>query len=52
MYGPYAITTWRSTNFWSGLDKQGREWVLFRDFVRKMEKTESDSTLSANALRF
>lgn len=52
MYGPYVLMCFRSEHFWTGLDKMDHQWLLLRDFVRKMEHAESRPWSAPHTLRF
>lgn len=41
-FGYYALTCWRSENFWSSLNKYQQGWAYFREFVSRMEKIEKN----------
>lgn len=40
MFGYYSILCWRSSNFWSNVNRDSIYWVVFRDFVEQMEQVE------------
>lgn len=52
MFGYYAMSCWRSVNFWNGVNKESLYWTLFRDFVARMEVEEQKFRNSRSGLRF
>jgi hypothetical protein len=40
MFGYYAIMSWDSDYFWSGLTRESDYWKVFSDFARRMKERE------------
>ncbi|MGD0077305.1 MAG: hypothetical protein ABSB91_01615 [Sedimentisphaerales bacterium] len=58
MFGFYAIKCWESSKFWDGndvnneVDKKSKYWVVFKDFVQRMEDIESSFIFERENFRF
>lgn len=40
MFGDYAVRCWENAYFWNGVNRDGPNWSLFRDFASRMEDAE------------
>ncbi|MET0752472.1 MAG: hypothetical protein ABWZ66_03830 [Pyrinomonadaceae bacterium] len=52
MFGYYAIKCWKSQNFWSGVNRDSIYWIVFKNFVEKMQGIEENFEYDEKKLRF
>lgn len=52
MFGYYAITCWKSNNFWSNMNREGDYWELFRKFQAEMAKIDSNKPFPVSRFAF
>ena len=54
MFGYYAIACWESDHFWNvpGLNKEGKYWTVFRNFIYQMKEYDSSRFFGEKNMRF
>jgi hypothetical protein len=52
MFGYYVIQCWESNNFWNTVSRDGTYWVVFKEFVKEMEKMEAKFKYNKSKYRF
>ena len=53
MFGYYAIACWESDPFWNvpGLNKEGKYWNVFRNFIEQMKEYDSSRYFGEKNMR-
>ena len=52
MFGYYALRCHKSSNFWSGLNRNQLQWAHFNEFVARLSAIEKGYTPSTKQFRF
>jgi len=52
MFGYYAIRCWESDDFWTGVNRQGLYWSLFRSFVEQMKAFDRTAPFDSSKYSF
>lgn len=51
MFGYFALSCWKSKNFWVGIKKDSYYWSVFKKFVETMQQLENRNLNKGNGLK-